>query len=252
MNHVYSRQVFTRHTVYLVRQLLHHAKTRQTYRHNCQYRCANNHHERRRYSRKFPTLSEDLDNRPNRHDRGFYHHLQAHGNYHLNLVDVIRRSRYQARHGKILHLRLADVCHTIKNPFSERVTESRRRLRRKITARNGKRRARQRAGKHFQPDGHNISRCVAARFYQQRQLRHKVGQPQVKIHLSHNEDSAQKRRQHLALSHIFKQFYHFSLSPPSPFSNMSSRFFENVSKHRFIVFASPSDIPSSIFFANSN
>ena len=203
VHHVDARQVFARHTVDLVGQLLHDAETRDADAHHRYHRHADDHDECRCHGGEFPALAENFDDGPHGHDRRFDHHLQAHRHDHLNLRDVVRRSRDEAGDGKILHLLAADVHHVAEELFAHREAEARRRLSRKIPAAHGQHGACERAAKHFHADGQDIRRRPR-RFDERRQIGHVIRQPQVKVDLHRHKHGAQQHHEHLFTAHVFE------------------------------------------------
>ena len=203
VHYVDARQVFARHTVDLVGQLLHDAKTRDADAHHRYHRHADDHDECRCHGGELPALAENFDDGPHGHDRRFDHHLQAHRHDHLNLRDVVRRSRDEAGDGKILHLLAADVHHVAEELFAHREAEARRRLSREIPAAHGQHGACERAAKHFHADGQDIRRRPRC-FDERRQIGHVIRQPQVKVDLHRHKHGAQQHHEHLFAAHVFE------------------------------------------------
>ena len=199
--HVDAGQIFARHAVDLIRHFLHKTETGNARAHNEQYRCEQHDDERRGHGGELPALAEDLDDRPHRHDGGLDHHLEAHGDDHLNLGDVVRRAGDKARNGKVLHFLAADVHHMAEELFAHRKAESRRGFCGEKAARDRKHRACRRAAEHFETDGGNVRRC-AGRFDQHRELRHIVRQTKIKIDLHHDEHQTEQRHLLFLPAHI--------------------------------------------------
>ena len=124
VHHIDSVQVFPGHQVDMVRQLLHPSEPGHHNADNHQHHGQQSCHKACRDGGKSPAFIYDLDNRPHRHNRRFYHNLQSHGHQHLHLRNVIGGPVNQAGNRKRHHFLLSEIRNPVKHFFPNGIAES--------------------------------------------------------------------------------------------------------------------------------
>ena len=204
VDNVDAGQIFPRDAVDLVGLFLHLPEPGQAAGHDEQHHHNDCHNEAARHSRERPTLAQNFNHGPHCHDGRLHEHLQAHGDDHLNLGNIVGRSGDEAGDRKGLHFLAACVHDMVEQVCADGKTEAGRRLCRQIPAANSQHGAGQRTKEHLSADGQDIRRDAAGGFDERGEPGHIIRQFQVKIDLRHNKNRADKRHQRLASAHPFK------------------------------------------------
>ena len=153
MDDVDAGQIFPRDAVDLVGLFLHLTEPGQAAGHDQQHHHNDCHNEAARYRRERPAFAEDLDDGPDGHDRGLHEHLQAHGDDHLNLGNIVGRSGDEAGDRKGLHFLAARVHDMVEQVGADGKAEAGGRLCRQIPAADSQNGAGQRTQEHLAADG---------------------------------------------------------------------------------------------------
>ena len=190
VDHVDAGEVLPGQQVDVVHQLLHPAEPGDHQAENDQHHHQQGEDKARRDGGQGPALTDDLDDGPHRHDGGLDQNLQAHGQEHLHLGDVVGGAGDEAGHREGPHLPLAEVRDLVKDLLPEGVAEPGRRLGGEVAADDAQRGAGQGAPQHLGAGAEDVRHGALRRLDEDGEAAHVVGQGQVKVDLPQDQQGA--------------------------------------------------------------
>ena len=205
VDHIDAGEIFPGQQVDMVHQLLHPAEPGKHHAEDHQHHHQQGKDKARGDGRQGPALMDDLDDGPHRHDGGLDQDLQPHGQEHLNLGDVVGAAGDKAGHGEHHHLLLAEVRDLVKDLLPEGVTEPGRHPGGKIAADDAQHRAGQGTPQHLGTGAEDVRHGALRRLDEHGEVAHVVGQGQVEVDLSQDQQGTDGGHAPLPPPHFTKQ-----------------------------------------------
>ena len=194
-HHAQAGEVLARHKVDVIGQSLHGLELRHDENHEDRNGDQQHHYRDAGGERPFETVSRNLADGPNRHNRRFDNHHQSHGDEHLNLRNIVRGTRNQRGCGESAHFSRSERFYLAEFHGTQTLAERCADACHEIAGDDGACCRSKRNKQHFAAGDPNIVHLAAGGFHEGGDVGHVVRQGQVKPDLP---DDADQCDEHLA------------------------------------------------------